>query len=144
MKNKNLDSNILKFCILFGTIFFIVDYYNGKDTLYRECRDKYKTLTKLYIHHLIAVFFYFGWMCNNKKILIFYIISILATTIIQYKYHSYCPITIDVHIKCGIKDIDVLRDFLYFLGLKKSSEESTFYYFVIITGFCIASYKLVN
>jgi hypothetical protein len=128
--------------LISGTLFFLIDYYTGKDTVYKSCKDHGKNMTLLYLHHIFATFLYTGWLSNNIKLLYLYIISIILTLLIQ-KYDNLCPITVHVYKNCNEQNLLVMRDFLYFFRLKTNTIKWP-YYTLLLTGLSVAIYKIVK
>lgn len=130
----------LLFYIIIGIISFIGDVYSGKDKLYNNCIEPSYTFTLLFLHHLFVSFFYFGWLSKHKNILFLHIISIMFVLIIQINNDYRCPSTDIVNKNCNITRVNYLRDFLYFINIKKNN----LYYIYIFVSFLFSCIKLYN
>ena len=104
--------NILIIIFIIGILIFYYDITN--DDYYKLC-NKYAYII-LFIHHIISAFLQFGWLSNNKQILIFYLIAIIITFcgLIIFKK---CILTIIVNNLCNIKVSDRFRDIFYYLKI---------------------------
>ena len=145
MKLKHYKSYLSEYqelvvCINIGIISFIADIYSGKNKLYKNCKDHSYTLTILFLHHLISSFMYFGWISNNKKILIFHIFMITIVLLFQLNNKLRCPLTDIVNNNCNITRGNYLRDFLYFSNIKKNNLYPVYIFF----SFLISCVKLYN
>lgn len=99
----------------------------------------------LAIHHVTNAFLLYGWLFNDKILLsihIFFCVSIMA----YWKFNKgFCHATLYVNEKCNWDKTDLLRDVLYYSGLKQSKLWKKELHYVIITLLCsISIYKLVK
>jgi hypothetical protein len=145
MKLKHYNSylkeyNELIFYCIIGILSFLWDIYTGKDKLYNNCKEPVYTLLLLFLHHLYTSFLNFGWLSNDKNILILHILLIFITIIIQIINNLKCPLTHIVNTNCNIKRGSYLRDFLYFIKIK----DNNLYLPYRICSFIISLVKLYN
>ena len=134
------EYNEIIFYVIIGIVSFIADIYSGKNKLYKNCKNPYYTLTILLIHHLYAAFIYFGWLSNHKNILILHLITVIIAIFLQINNEMRCPSTDIVNNNCNITRVSYLRDFLYFIKIKKEN----MYYVYIFISFIISCIKLYN
>jgi hypothetical protein len=132
------EYNEIIFYVIIGIVSFIADIYSGKNKLYKNCKYPYYTLTILLIHHLYAAFIYFGWLSNHKNILILHLITVIIAIFLQINNEMRCPSTDIVNNNCNITRVSYLRDFLYFIKIKKEN----MYYVYIFISFIISCIKL--
>lgn len=100
-----------------------------------EKGERLKTILILIFHHIISVFGHFGWIFNNRKVLIVYILGNISI-LIHWMMHKGCIVTEMFNKLCGYQGYEYFHDILYFLNLKKLSPV------IMIVGLLIAVYKL--
>ena len=123
-----------------GKLHGLYKIYSGKNKLYNNCKYPLYTLTILLLHHLFTAFLNFGFLSNNKNILIIYIYSVIITLFIQFINNLRCPITLIINNNCNIKKNSYLRDFLYFANIKRNNLYVVYRIFSII----VSLYKLYS
>lgn len=133
------EYNELIFYCIVGFISFLSDIYSGKEKLYKNCKYPSYTSILLLIHHLYAVFIYFGWLSNHKNILILHLTTIIIAMFLQINNEMRCPSTDIVNDNCNIKRGSYLRDFLYFTNIKSEN----IYYMCVFFSFIVSCIKLV-
>lgn len=134
---KLIISEFIFFLVL-GTIIFILDVYTLHNKLYSKCEEKQHTMTVLYIHHLIAVFFQFGWLANSILLLKLHIYSIIIMLLAQASYSGKCPLTLYVNQRCNVTEHYYLRDIMHHTNMKSAIE----YFSIVILVSGISYYKL--
>lgn len=93
-------------------------------------------------HHFLSVFGLFGWLFNNKKLLLLYIFLVVAT-VIQWKIlHGQCMVTKSVAILSDNPDYKRFNDVYKILGLKKFIPSRILYYGSLSIFILIALYKI--
>lgn len=106
----------LKILLIISFISLFFDISTSKKK-YKKCINDLKFMPFLYVHHIISVFTLIGWLSSNKKILILYILTLIVIFVHWKTNNGHCFSTDYINDLCKI-DIE-LRDFYYFLGLKK-------------------------
>tara|TARA_Y100001970_G_C14147145_1_gene810525 strand:+ start:853 stop:1377 length:525 start_codon:yes stop_codon:yes gene_type:complete len=105
-------------------------------------KNKIFILLITFFHHFLATFGLFGWMFNNKKLLILYI-SIIVVTIVQWKFNNGdCLVTKQVAILSNNKEYKRFNDFYRIIGLKKIIPPKILYYGSLSIFVLIALYKI--
>ena len=95
-----------------------------------------------FFHHFLAVFGLFGWLFNNKKILMTYVI-LITITIIQWKINKgHCVITRAVSKLSDTPKYKRFNDFYQIIGLKKLIPSRWLYYVSLSIFIGIALYKI--
>ena len=96
-------------------IIFVILSVNDINYVYKECIDKNPNIIYYIVfHRLIFVFFYMGWLFNNKFILIVYLM-ILFGIVLYRRFYTYCYITEHVNDVCKY-DKSLKYDFFYMHG----------------------------
>ena len=104
---------------------------------------KKKIIVTLLIHQMLEIFYSFGWLFNDKIILIFYLIYPFIIFFHWYTNDCQCILT---QIESRICDFDDTQyDGLYeMIGLKKFSIWNNYlYYFYLFICYFIAFCKLL-
>jgi hypothetical protein len=102
-------------------VLFIIQY--SLDISQNECLTRLKDkkwigLSNLAIHHFISIFANFGWLYQNKKILIGNLILILVILLGWITNKDRCFITEEFNKLCGYKHYEFFHDFFYYLNIK--------------------------
>ena len=121
-------------------IFYIIDRTTAPIGYYDKCKD-INTQGTILFHHIIAIFAQFGWLSNNRYVLVSYLfIPIILIT--HWKTNeNKCEITEKVRKRCGTL---YFRDLLYFIGLKKHKYYNLMYSLYLSFFWLIALYKLYS
>ena len=112
-----------------------------------DCLSKNPFLfSTLALHHVTNGFLLYGWLFNDKPLLILHIIFCIAIMLYWLNNRGFCDVTVYVNEKCGWDKTDHLRDILYYLGLKGSELwKNKNLHYVIISLLCsISIYKLLS
>ena len=131
-----------KFVILIYLYIFelSLDLVTNKCYQKLENKDKYKFNIILLLHHVISVFAQFGWIFNNKKILILYIIQNSIILLHWMTNKGKCFITVIINKLCKQ---DYQNKYISFDDLPKKLGIKFLSPLLIIGGIFIAIYKLV-
>jgi hypothetical protein len=135
--------NILYDLIIFGglsLIAFIIDINNN------ICiKNKYNHISIyiwLYLHHLLNIFANFGFISQNKTVLLFYLFTPIIATIHWMSNNNKCILTQIVNNICN--DNNEFRDFWELLGIKKLTNYKYYHYTFIFFGWCIGLYRYIT
>ena len=116
----------------------------------KECADKSHKLyanAVLFFHHFINIFANFGWLSNNKAILIFYLLTPIIVLIHWTTNNNKCMLT-QLHNKlCNRNDSKEFNDLFNIVGMKKYSwwnKWGHLVYLGICFGIAIMKLKYMN
>ena len=146
VKVETNDKNVALFLSAIAIFSFVYDVFvsdvktclNQTQTL----RNKILIVLITFFHHFLAIFGLFGWMFNNKKLLLAYIIIIIVT-IVQWKFNSgHCIITRSVAKLSGNDDYKRFNDLYRIIGLKKLIPSRWLYYTSFSIFIAISLYKI--
>jgi hypothetical protein len=133
--NTNDETKAVILFILF-IILSLIDIL----TRYRNCVSYTPSIIpEILLHRLLNVFMYFGWIFDNKVVLIFYVISLLLLIIHWISNNWKCVLTKYENAVCGF-DEDERYDYLYRAFDEKTASILTVILKIIIFSFII--YKL--
>ena len=140
------DKNVAFVLFILAVCCFIYDVFvsDVKTCLNQTQSLHNKVLVVLitFVHHLLAMFGLFGWMFNNKKLLLAYVI-IIVVTIVQWKFNSgHCIITRSVAKLSGNDDYKRFNDLYRIIGLKKLIPSRWLYYTSFSIFIAISLYKI--
>ena len=108
-----------KALILF--ILFLILSFIDILTKYKKCvKDQPKIIPEIFLHRAISVFFYFGWIFNNKVILIFYLIGAFIILIHWFTNKFECVLTQYENKICNFRD-DTRYDYIFRIFNYKTS-----------------------
>jgi len=128
--------------ILLGILSYLIDIYSSPLAYYSKCINNLQFRLKLLLHHIIVMFIFFGWLSNNKYILILYSL-IPPILLIHWKLNNNrCIMTQTVNNMCNLDKDEYIRDFLYLIGLKKTSYYDPLYKGFLVFSFFFVLYKL--
>lgn len=104
---------ILGFIIL-SVIAYIMDITTNK------CKKLMDALMfyLLFLHHLLTVIIYYGWLSNNKTFLWMYLFVPMIFLLYWKLNNDKCDVSVQFNENCGINKNEFFHDFLYFLGIK--------------------------
>ena len=135
------DQKLLKILLFVYLLCVLLDIiYTYKKCIYK---NGLKILPAIFLHRLISIFIYFGWLSNHKKILIFHIFVTIIAVLLQLNNQMRCPSTDKVNNNCNINRVNYLRDFLYFTNIKKNNLYYIYVFFSFIIS-CVKLYKSSN
>lgn len=141
---KTYDYKIFVVLIILSFIFFIIHTHTKKiSECIKKQNDKKKIIVTLLIHQMLEIFYSFGWLFNDKIILILYVIYPFIIFFHWYTNDCKCILT---QIESRICDSDDTRFVgLYeMIGLTKFSIWNNYlYYFFLFICYFIAFYKLL-
>ena len=91
------DKNVALFLLVLGIFCFVYDVFvSDVKTCLEQTPLMYNKILIILItffHHLLAMFGLFGWMFNNKKLVVAYVIIVIVT-MVQWKLNNgHCVIT---------------------------------------------------
>jgi hypothetical protein len=101
-----------------------------------------QTYLFLFIHHLIAIFLYFGWLFSSPYILGWYIIFVLGVMLHWITNKQKCILTQVLNRVCEYSDAEPFHDIWYFLGLKSKPYTNLLLVCYLFIGIIIAFYKI--
>ena len=136
IENSKIENDVLLF-LLVGTVSFLFDFCSLKH-VYIHCKQNIFTVFTLFVHHLIAVFMYFGWMSKTKQMLKLHILAFFIVFCVQNINLGTCPLTVYVNQKCNLPTHHYMRDVLYFTNFKHFHLYTMFMTF----SFAMSVYKL--
>ena len=125
----------LSLIVLFGVLFFMIDI----NTFDYSDKSVYPLLLT---HHIINVFSQFGFLCNDKYLLIAYIFAPIIVIGHWLTNNNKCVLTEMVNDKCGIDSGTNFRDMWFLMGIKKLKYYDQLHYSYLIVGWIIAVIKL--
>jgi hypothetical protein len=129
----NLYINI----IILGILFYIADITSSK---YEEYNVDIYFYFFLLLHHIIKSYILLGWISNNKKHLIIYIIFVIFVMFHWYFNDDKCVFTEYIKDKCKNKNY-IFKDIVYYTGEKNKSLD--IYYYIVYCLFVVyAFYKI--
>ena len=142
----NYDLKILIFLFIIAFLIFLYDNYLGenKDCLKKKPPFIYiQILVLQYIHHFIVIFMGWGWLFNNKYILLFYILFIIGVILHWKTNDDKCFLTVTYNRLCGYDDSKLFNEFTGIIGLKKYKLWNNYFtYILMILYIVIALYKI--
>jgi hypothetical protein len=102
-------------------VLFVIQY--SLDVFQNECISRLKGkkllgLSNLAIHHIISIFANFGWLYNNKKILISNLILILSILLGWMTNDNKCFISDEFNKLCGYEHYELFHDLFYYFDIK--------------------------
>lgn len=115
----------------------------------RKCmstsRQTSKLLFILVLHHILNIFANFGWMLNDKRLLMLYIISPIFMLIYWKLNNNKCDLTVYANKICGWSEDTYFNDFFQLLHFKTYDSWNNIYHKIFLgIGVCIAIYKLMH
>ncbi len=140
------DIYIFIILIFLSLIIFFIDYFSNN---LQKCLLKKKNNTKLIfislIHHIFNIFMHFGWIFNNKRILMFYLLLPVITLIHWKTNNDKCILTESVNKICGFSRNNLFNDLFNMIGLKKYKLWNQKYHYVfLIVAILITIYKITG
>jgi hypothetical protein len=131
------ESHKITIILLIYAILYTIDINTNKCLKRLSKKEKVKAFRILMIHHLYSSFANFGWILNNKFLLIIYILFPLSAILHWNTNENECVWTQDFNKLCGYKHYEYFHDLFYWLKIK---ELHPAYYVLTIL---IALYKLI-
>lgn len=96
----------------------------------------------LYLHHLLAVILYFGWLSPSRIFLGFYILLVIGIIVHWMTNDQKCILTEIINRYCDYDDNERFHDLFYILNLKSKSWFDKFMYVYLIFAFILSLYKV--
>ena len=141
------DKNVAFVLFILAVCCFIYDVFvsDVKTCLNQtqSLHNKVLVILITFVHHLLAMFGLFGWMFNNKKIVLAYIIIVIITLVQWNINDSHCVITDLVANISGNKNYKRFNDLYKIIGFKKIVTSKFLYYTSFLSFIVIALYKLI-
>lgn len=136
-----------KIILIIFVINLIIDL-SSKET--RSCflYNTYK-FVKLFpiivFHHILSTFMHYGWLTNDKRILLLYIFANIFI-LSGWAIHGHCVMTRYVNRRCGLNKKLPFRDLLWLLGTKdiKVYNDVTLHFILTIMFLCLGIYKYIR
>lgn len=92
---------------------FLISIIIDAFTRLRLCKNiDAKLISILLIHRFVYIFMYFGWIFNNKIILISYILSLISIHLYWYFNNNICDVTSIENDLCEYEEYKYF-DYLY-------------------------------
>lgn len=123
-------------------LFEIVLNFSMTKTL--ECiRHHQNVAVLLILHHISNCFLNYGWLFNNRIILIIHVLTCISTLIYWATNSNLCDFTVYVNKICKWNEKAPFNDLLYMSGVKSLPlwNKIWHYIFVILSG-TISIYKI--
>ncbi len=143
-----MDDTLFIFLILliFSLVIFSIDILSPKNIICFKSANKnkkYKIFILLLSHHILQVFTHFGWIFNNKKILVFYIILPFLTLYHWKTNNNTCTLTENFNKLCNKPKGTLFNDIFKLLGMKKYNLWNNYlHYAYLFFVIFIALYKI--
>ena len=146
-KTDNHDKNVAVVLFILAVFCFIYDVFisDVKTCLNQTelIHNKVLIILITFFHHLLAMFGLFGWMFNNKKIVLAYVIIVIVTLVQWNINDGHCVITDLVANISGNKNYKRFNDLYKIIGFKKIVTSKFLYYTSFLSFIVIALYKLI-
>jgi len=141
------DKNVAFVLFILAVCCFIYDVFvsDVKTCLNQtqSLHNKVLVILITFVHHLLAMFGLFGWMFNNKKLVLAYVIIVIVTMVQWNLNNGHCVITDLVANISGNKDYVRFNDLYRIIGYKKIVTSKFLYYTSFLMFILIALYKLI-
>ena len=137
------------YLFLFLNIFVIIIYiFDITSTTTSKCinnsSNKYKIISILLLHHYLQLFSNFGWLFNNKYILIYYIFIPFITILHWYTNNNKCILTQIINKLCNNNEDVYFNDIFNMIGLKKYNIWNDYlHYIYLLFVIFYTIYKLI-
>jgi hypothetical protein len=128
--------------IILGVLSYMIDILTSPQEYYNKCINNHNFHTKLMIHHIMVIFIFFGWLSNNKYILYIYVFIPIVLLVHWKQNNNRCVLTETVNTMCGLDKDDHIRDFIYFLGIKKTKYYDPLYKTFLVLIFFFVIFKI--
>ena len=141
----NYNILILIILIIISLCIFFVDINSQitKKCLRKNKDIKFKILVLTILHHFLQIFANFGWLFNNKIILIIYVTLPIILLIHWENNKQKCKLTQIFNEICNLKDNRKFNDIYYYLGFKKYDIFNNYLHHIyLLIVILIAFYKL--
>ena len=134
-----MDKNI--YVLIFLIVLSITLDLNDKHT--KKCmKINHHILPLLILHHILSIFFYFGWILNDKKFLQIYLL-VPPLIGLHWLTNGNCILSEMTNDVCEWEKTTFINDLVKQMHMKRKSFMSVikYYYILLIVGYCIALYK---
>lgn len=129
---------------LWLTVFFLDIHTKHTYECIKKSSQKNTIIIVLLIHHFAHLFVNFGWLFNNKFILIIYLLAPLIALTHWFTNDHKCYLTQIINKICKFNDYIIFNDIFLIIGIKKYSIWDNFlHYIYLVFIFCFAIYKLL-
>ena len=148
MKLSNYDLKVIGFLLLITFSGFIINnYYSLEiDSCIQRNNSFIKKIyiyTVLILHHLVFSLLYFGWLFNNKTLLIIFLFSPVVIMLHWLTNNWKCKLSQMINNVCKFDDFKLFEDFFDIIGLKKNNISANFFRgFFVLFGIIVAYSKL--
>ena len=142
--NKYYNHKLFCILIIISFIIFLTDI-NKESTseCIKKTSKKKKLIILLFLHQILVIFGNFGWLFNNKIMLILYLIIPLVVTLHWATNNNRCYLTLLENKICGYNQY-YFDDVFQIIGLKKFSVWNNYLHYIYLAiSFSIAFYKLI-
>lgn len=114
------------------------------DIISSKCLKTFNPIMQLllFMHHLLTIVIYYGWLSNNKTFLWIYLF-IPTLFLLYWKLNKgRCSVTVKFNEYCGIDKNESFHDFLYMLNLQTYKRSKIVICIYAIICAIITIYKL--
>jgi len=120
---------------------FIKNFFEMED---KSNLKKISLLEFLFLHHVLAVYLYFGWLAPTKGYLEIYVILVLVVVFHWMTNNQKCILTQIINWYCVYDDGEYFHDIFWFLGVKEQNNwfNWMFIYLVLLFGSTYALIKI--
>jgi hypothetical protein len=141
------QNKFIPFIFYASIIFFLLDVITNPCFLdfftdNQNLLKKFSMLEFLFLHHLLAVILYFGWLSESKLFLEFYVLLVLLIVFHWMTNDQMCILTQIINWFCGIDEREPFHDIFWLTGMKDQNWFNSFIYTFLIFGFIISLIKI--
>lgn len=127
--------------ITVGVIVFIIDIATAPKNYYKNLDNT--VITALLIHHIINVYFQFGFLCSGF-LLYGYLVTPLLVLLHWKTNDNKCALTEYVNEMNDLPDTEYLRDLWYFMGFKKLKNYDKLHKTYLFVAWLIALIRVIS
>ena len=142
------NDNFLIFIFTFTLLSFVMDIFTNPCFLHLIDNENHATFEKfsilqfLFVHHLLAVVLYFGWLSPSRTFLQFYVLLVVLILFHWMTNNQRCILTQIINRYCGYDDNELFHDIFYILNMKNQPWFDPFIYIYLFWGFTISLIKI--
>ena len=144
------DNQFLLFIFYASILSFILDISTNScfKNLFSENNVETNNLKKisilefLFLHHVLAVYLYFGWLSSSKFYLEIYVGLVLVIIFHWMTNNQKCILTQIINWYCGYNDHEWFHDIFWITGIKSKTWFNTFIYTYLTFGVILSLVKI--
>ena len=144
---SSYDKQVFVIISIIAIITFIYDtYYSDVQDCLRNTKDNYRKIAVVIInfaHHFMSMFGLFGWLFDNKILLIFYISLVILTVIQWWVTGGECMVTKCIAILSDTPKYKRFNDLYKILRIRELVPPKLLYYGSLSAFIAVALYKLL-